>query len=126
MGDSKTQMSDVQQVELPPVSEPRKNSGYRRLQVRHRALIVERDALKPELVERDEREAELQTSIDRLLEQHKRLMQTVRAPQPWFENAHQVLGQLENNPDRLGLQTMTAALAQLQSRLSALVMRTTI
>ena len=85
--------------------------------------------MKAELAERDEREAELQQSIARLLEQHKRIMAEVRSPvrygEPlpsWHEGANS-LGQLENSPDRLALQTMAAAIAQLQSRLASIVMR---
>jgi hypothetical protein len=128
-------MNDMQQVldevvaEAPPEA-PRKSSGYRRLQVRHRALIVENEGLKAELSERDEREAELQQSIGRLLEQHRRIMAEVRSPvrygEPppsWHEGANAILAQLETNPDRLALQTMVGSLAQLQSRLTAIVMR---
>ena len=130
-------MNDMQQahdevvVEAPPEA-PRKSSGYRRLQVRHRALIAANEGLKAELMERDEREAELQQSIDRLLEQHRRIMAEVRPPvrygeslptPSWHEGANVILGQLENSPDRLALQTMAAAIAQLQSRLASIVMR---
>ena len=99
----------------------RPRSGYGRLRLRHRALIAE-------LAERDEREAELQQSIDRLLEQHKRLMQTVRAPAaatPWFESANLILAQLSEAPEPRALQVMTAALAGLQQRLAQIIMRVT-
>ena len=128
-------MTDVQHaneivVEKHQEPEAKKSSGYRRLQVRHHTLITEHQALKAELAERDEREAELQQSIARLLEQHKRIMAEVRSPvrygEPlpsWHEGANATLGQLENSPDRLALQTMAAAIAQLQSRLASIVMR---
>jgi hypothetical protein len=135
MGNSEAEMTDAQQIDLGPTPAPgpKKSSGYRRLQVRHHTLITEHEVLKAELAERDQIESELQASIDRLLEQHKRIMQTVKGPvrygEPppsWHEGANAILGQLENNPERLALQTMTAWLAQLQSRLSAIIMRTTL
>ena len=130
MGDKETPMTDVQQIDLgpTPVPEPKKSSGYRRLQVRHRDLIASHEALKAELLERDEREADLQASIERLLEQHKRLMKTVRTPQPqqpWFESANQILASLAEAPEPRALQVMTAALAGLQQRLAQIIMRVT-
>jgi hypothetical protein len=98
------------------------------MKARHRALITEHEALKAELSERDEREADLQASIERLLEQHKRLMQNVRAPQPqqpWFESANQILASLAEAPEPRALQVMTAALAGLQQRLAQIIMRVT-
>jgi hypothetical protein len=83
MGNQETEMTDMQQVhdemvaEAPPEA-PRKSSGYRRLQVRHRNLLAEHEVLRADLSERDQIESELQASIDRLLEQHKRIMQTVK------------------------------------------------
>jgi chromosome segregation ATPase len=123
-------MTDAQQIDLEPTTAPapKKSSGYRRLQVRHHSLLVEHEVLKAELAERDEHEAELQASIERLLEQHQRLMQTVRAPQPqqpWFEGANQVLAQLAQAPDQRSLQMMTATLAGLQQRLAQIIMRMT-
>ena len=89
--------------------------------------------LRADPSERDQIESELQASIDRLLEQHKRIMQTVKGavhygepPPSWHEGANAILGQLENHPGRLALQTMTAAIAQLQSRLASIVLRTTL
>ena len=124
------QVHDEMVAEAPPEA-PRKSSGYRRLQVRHRNLLAEHEVLKAELAERDQIESELQASIDRLLEQHKRIMQTVKGavrygepPPSWHEGANAILGQLENHPDRLALQTMTAAIAQLQGRLASIVLRT--
>ena len=126
-------MNDMQQVhdevvaESPPEA-PRKSSGYRRLQVRHRTLIEQHEALKADLAERDQIESELQASVDRLLEQHKRLMQTVRTPQPqqpWFESANQILASLAEAPEPRALQVMTAALAGLQQRLAQIIMRVT-
>jgi hypothetical protein len=107
----------------------RPRSGYARLRVRFHAVIESNKALQAELVERDEREAELQQSIDRLLEQHKRLMQTVRAPQSaqpnWFEGANQTLAQLAAAPDPRALQVMTAALAGIQQRLAQIILKVT-
>ena len=120
MTDIMQQVHDEVVSEAPPEPVPRKSSGYRRLQVRHRTLIEQHEALKAELAERDQIESELQASIERLLEQHKRLMQTVRTPQPqqpWFEGANQVLAQLAVDPDQRALQVMTSALAGLQQRL---------
>ena len=73
-------MSDQQQA---TPEHPRKaGSGYRRLQNRHRALIAEHDAL---LAENDcglcsISKQQLQEDVDRLLEQHRRLMQNAKAP----------------------------------------------
>ena len=44
----------------------------------------------------------------------------------WHESANTILAELESNPDRRALQVMTASLAQLQSRLAAIVMRVTL
>jgi hypothetical protein len=76
MGNQETEMTDMQQVHDEMVAEA--PSGYRRLQVRHRNLLAEHEVLKADLAERDQIESELQASIDRLLEQHKRIMQTVK------------------------------------------------
>jgi hypothetical protein len=84
------------------------------LQVEHRELL--------------EAQETLQRDIEVLLEQHKRLMQTVRAPQPpqpWFEGANQVLAQLAVAPDPRALQVMTAALAGIQQRLAQIIIRVT-
>jgi hypothetical protein len=101
----------------------RPRSGYARLRVRHHAVIEANKALQAELAERDEREAELQQSIDRLLEQHRRLMSEVRTPQPasnWFEGANQTLAQLAANPEPAACKIMEAALVGLLQRAIAL------
>jgi hypothetical protein len=99
----------------------RPKSGYARLRVRHRALIEKHEALKAELAERGEREAELQQSIDRLLEQHRRLMSEVRAPGGnWFEGANLTLSQLAANPEPQACKIMEAALVGLLQRAIAL------
>jgi predicted nucleic acid-binding Zn-ribbon protein len=122
-------MTDTQQIDLGPVPAPapapKKTSGYRRLQRRHGELVHAHEALKAELAERDEREAELQASIDRLLEQHKRIMQTVRAPQPsaqanWFEGASLTLAQMAQNPDAQAVKILEQALVGLLQKTIAL------
>ena len=61
-------MTDMQQVhdemvaEAPPEA-PRKSSGYRRLQVRHRNLLAEHEVLKADLAERDQIESELHQAV---------------------------------------------------------------
>jgi chromosome segregation ATPase len=97
-------------------------SGYRRLQNRHRNLISELKALKAELAERDEREADLQASIDRLLEQHARLMQSIKTPS-WFDGANSILNQIATSPDLRSTQVFAGALASLQQKLAAIVSR---
>ena len=65
--------------------------------------------------------------VDRLLEQHRRLMQDAKAPPAavdWFEGATMTLAQLAANPDPRAVQVFVAALAQLQSRISPIVART--
>jgi uncharacterized protein (DUF3084 family) len=117
-------MTGAQQVEIEQSSRPR--SGYGRLRIRHRDLIADHEALKAEHRELLAAQSDLQGSIDRLLEQHKRLMQSVRspaAPQPWFEGANQVLAQLSATPEPRALQVMAAALAGIQQRLAQIIMR---
>ena len=102
-------------------------SGYRRLQNRHRALIADHEALLVENAALTYQQQQLQQDIDRLLEQHGRLMQNARAPsqaQSWFESANLVLAQLAANPDPRAVQIFVAALAQLQVRLNPIVART--
>jgi hypothetical protein len=120
-------MTDIQPVDLGPEPEPtpqsKGSSGYKRLKVRHHNLIEQHDALKAELAERDEREAELQQSIDRLLAQHKRIMAEARTPQPWFDGAKQALASLAENPDRHAIEVFVTALAVLQRRIDPIVSR---
>ena|SRR6478672_10940177 len=93
------------------------SSGFRRLRRRHSDLIRMHQAYT-------NREAELRILVDQVLAENRKLVQAAAAaPTAWFELAHSSLNQLENNPDRLALQTMLAVLAQLQSRLSAIVMK---
>ena len=47
------QVHDEMVAEAPPEA-PRKSSGYRRLQVRHRNLLAEHEVLKADLAERDQ------------------------------------------------------------------------
>jgi hypothetical protein len=124
-------MSDVQPIDVAPAPGPKKSSGYPRLQRRHGELVQAHETLQLEHRELLEAQETLQSDIDRLLEQHKRIMLTVKGPvgEPspsWHQGANAILGQLENSPDRLALQTMTAAIAQLQSRLASIVLRTTL
>jgi hypothetical protein len=54
------------------------------------AARSEHEALRTEHRELLEAQSALQGDIDRLLEQHKRLMSEVRAPAPWFEATLQI------------------------------------
>jgi uncharacterized protein (DUF3084 family) len=119
-------MTDVQQIDMAPAPGPKKSSGYRRLQVRHRELIGAHEALKAEHQGLLADQQSLQADVDKLLQQHRRLMETARAPQPqqpWFESANQVLAELAAAPDQRSLQVMTAAIAGLQQRLAQIIMR---
>jgi hypothetical protein len=72
-------------------------------------------------------QAALQRDVDNLLAQHDRLMKAAKAtPQAaaWFESANLTLAQLAQDPDPRAVQIFVAALAQLQSRVSPIVMRT--
>jgi hypothetical protein len=66
---------------------------------------------------------ELQLDVQRLLEQHTRLMQAVRSGPNWAEMANDTLTQLAANPNPAALQGTAAALAQLQNHLAAIVAR---
>ena len=118
-------MTDVQPIDVAPAPGLKKSSGYRRLQGRNRNLIAEHEALKAEHQGVLAEQETLQADIDKLLQQHQRLMQSARTPQPWFEGANQVLAQLAAAPDQRSLQVMTAALAGLQQRLAQIIMRVT-
>src|SRR5262245_34454743 len=80
--------------------QPRKSSGYRRLQTRHRALVAQHDALLAENAALLYQQRQLQQDVDRLLQQHDRLMQNAKAQSltPWFQSANQVLAQLAAAP----------------------------
>ena len=93
-------------------------SGYARQKSRMQKLYAEHNALKAE-------HDDLQASVDRLLAEHQRLMKSVKSPS-WFEGANATLAQLEASPEPRALQVTAAALAQLQSRLSAIAMRVTL
>ena len=120
-------MSEQQDHLQATPEQPRKSSGYRRLQVRHRALIAEHDALLSENAALTYQQEQLQQDIDRLLEQHGRLMQNAKATPAsnWFEGANLTLAQLAAAPEPRALQVMTAALAGLQQRLAQIIMRVT-
>jgi uncharacterized protein (DUF3084 family) len=107
--------------------QPRKSSGYRRLQTRHRALIGDHEALQRDYYALLDQQRELQADIDRLLEQHGRLVQTVKAPPQasnWYETANLTLAQLAVAPDPQAVRIFVSALVQLQSRISPIVART--
>lgn len=101
----------------------RPRSGYARAKSRLHKIYAQHDALKAE------HEA-LQADVDRLLAEHRRIMEATKARGDsrlgWHESANTILAELEGNPDRRALQVMTASLAQLQSRLAAIVMRVTL
>ena len=95
------------------------------MQRRHHELIAERDALLAENAALTYQQQQLQQGIDRLLEQHGRLMQNAKATPAsnWFEGANLTLAQLAANPDPRAVQIFVAALAQLQVRLNPIVAR---
>lgn len=107
--------------------QPRKSSGYRRLQVRHRTLIEQNESLQRDYYALLDQQRELQQDVDRLLAEHQRLMQRAKAPSPkgWFEGANLSLAQLAAAPEPRALQVMTAALAGVQQRLAQIIMRVT-
>lgn len=120
---------DMETATRQPEAAPeqlRKSSGYRRLQVRHRALITDHESLKADHAALLDQQLELRADIDRLLEQHGRLMQNAKATPAtnWFEGANLTLAQLAANPDPRAVQIFVAALAQLQTRIGPIVMRT--
>jgi hypothetical protein len=111
----------------PPESVPKKSSGYRRLQARHRSLIAEKEALQRDYYALLDQQASLQRDVDNLLAQHQKLMKASKspsAPAAWFDGANLTLAQLAADPDPRAVQIFVAALAQLQSRLSPIVART--
>src|SRR6476659_420578 len=97
-------MTDTQPIDIVSSPPSKGSSGYRRLQQRHKALIAEHEALKREHGQLVAEQQGLQTDVDNLLQQHSRLMQAARTPQPWFEGANQVLAQLSEAPDQRSLQ----------------------
>jgi hypothetical protein len=77
-------MSDVEQTETQepeqeqPASSDRPRSGYARLRNRHRDLIELYENLMKDHTALTAKHEELQLDVQRLLEQHTRLMQAVR------------------------------------------------
>jgi hypothetical protein len=79
-------MSEVEEIEMQevtPMSDDtptpkRKSSGYRRLQGRHHELIELYENLMKDHTALTAKHEELQLDVQRLLEQHTRLMQAVR------------------------------------------------
>ena len=63
----------------------RKSSGYRRLQGRHREIIELYENLMKDHAALTAKHEELQLDVQRLLEQHTRLMQAVRSGPNWAE-----------------------------------------
>ena len=119
MGNREAEMTDVQPIDVAPAPGLKKSSGYRRLQVRHRDLIASHEALKAEHQGLLAEQETLQADIDKLLQQHQRLMQSARTPQPqpnWFEGASLVISQLAANPDPQACKVMEAALVGLLQR----------
>ena len=101
----------------------RKSSGYRRLQGRHREIIELYENLMKDHAALTAKHEELQLDVQRLLEQHTRLMQAVRSGPNWAEMANDTLTQLAAHPNPAALQGTAAALAQLQNHLAAIVAR---
>lgn len=105
-------MTDAQQVEICSDGEKRPRSGYGRLRIRHRTLIADHEAMKADYQALQIEQEALQKNVDRLLAEHKRLMQSVRTPSAnWFEGANQTLAQLAANPEPRAVQIFVAALA---------------
>ena len=68
---------------------PRKSSGYRRLQVRHKALIAEQEALQNELFRRVDENAELrqmyqqlQVDVEAVLAENAKLIEALQHSSP--------------------------------------------
>jgi hypothetical protein len=124
---SPERIDTVQGAVQEPIAEQQKpRSGYARLRVRHRSLIAAHQQLTREHQELLDSQAALQGDIDRLLKEHRRLMQNAKTGgpvQPWFESANKVLAQLAVAPEPRALQVMTAAVASIQQRLAQIIMR---
>jgi hypothetical protein len=73
-----------------------------------------------------DQQAALQADVERLLAEHRRIVETARAPSPasnWFESAHLVLNEMATRPDLRTTQVFAGALATLQTKLAAIVSR---
>jgi hypothetical protein len=67
-------------IEHPNTQPKKAGSGYARLRNRHRALISEHEALKLENAELQVQQEALNADVEKLLTQHRRLMQNAKAP----------------------------------------------
>jgi hypothetical protein len=119
-------VTDNVTTEKAPAPEPviarEPNSGYRRLRNRHRALIAEHEALRLEHQQVLADQAALQADVDRLLQEHARLIQSIKASRPtsWFASANEALAKLAAALEPMAIETMTVALAKLLQRVSTI------
>jgi len=119
-------MADVEiktQEPEQPNQPDRPSSGYSRLRNRHRELIAAHEALRNDHEVLRAAYAQLEGDVQRLLEQHTRVMQAVRSGPSWPEMAAEALEQLAARPNPSALQGTAAALAQLQNHFAAIVAR---
>ena len=111
-----------EQVEIQ-AQPSRPTSGYSRLRNRHRDLIATYESLRNDHEILKAAYEQLEADVQRLLEQHTRVMQAVRSGPSWPEMAADALEQLAARPTPSALQGTAAALAQLQNHLAAIVAR---
>src|SRR6478672_9646087 len=97
----------IEQTEQTPASRDKPKSGYARLRNRHRDVIAMYEALRNDHETLRAAYEQLEGDVQRLLEQHTRLMQAARNPN-WPEMANEALAQLAAHPNPAAVQ-MTAA-----------------
>ena len=119
MADVEIKTQEPEQPDRPD----RPSSGYSRLRNRHRELIAAHEALRNDHEVLRAAYAQLEGDVQRLLEQHTRVMQAVARGPNWPEMATEALAQLAAHPNPAALQGTAAALAQLQNHLAAIVAR---
>ena len=113
----------IEQTEQTPASRDKPKSGYARLRNRHRDVIAMYEALRNDHETLRAAYEQLEGDVQRLLDQHARVMQAVRSGPSWAEMANDALTQLAAHPNPGALQGTAAALAQLQNHLAAIVAR---
>ena len=94
MADVEIKTQEPEQPDRPD----RPSSGYSRLRNRHRELIAAHEALRNDHEVLRAAYAQLEGDVQRLLEQHTRVMQAVRSGPSWPEMAAEALAQLAARP----------------------------